>query len=88
MSEKIGIEMKAGIDVVEVDVGGIKANFRPNIDTGASVSSDGVEAKVGGVGVKVGKVTGFSTPLGNFEINFGKLFDYRDYRKWCKSLLE
>uniref|UniRef100_U9T9B1 Uncharacterized protein n=4 Tax=Rhizophagus irregularis TaxID=588596 RepID=U9T9B1_RHIID len=75
MSGKFGFEMKAGIDVVEVDGGGVKVKVRPNLDTGASVSSDGVEAKVGGVGFKVGKVTGFSTPLGNFEINFVKMFD-------------
>jgi hypothetical protein len=74
MSGKFGFEMEAGIDVVEVDSGGVKVKVRPNLDTGASVSSDGVEAKVGGVGFKVGKVTGFSTPLGNFEINFVKMF--------------
>ncbi|PKC56444.1 FAD/NAD(P)-binding domain-containing protein [Rhizophagus irregularis] len=74
MSGKFGFEMEAGIDVVEVDGGGVKVKVRPNLDTGASISSDGVEAKVGGVGFKVGKVTGFSTPLGNFEINFVKMF--------------
>ncbi|PKC14463.1 hypothetical protein RhiirA5_409388 [Rhizophagus irregularis] len=64
VSEKIGVEIKTGV----------KANVRLNIDTSASISSDGVEAKIVGLGFKVGKLTGFSTPLGEFEINFGKMF--------------
>lgn len=74
MSDKFGVEIKAGTDLVKVEAEGLKARVGLNVDTGASISSDGVEAKVAGLGLKVGKVTGFSTPLGEFEINFGKLF--------------
>ncbi|PKK65597.1 hypothetical protein RhiirC2_785931 [Rhizophagus irregularis] len=48
VSEKIGVEIKTGV----------KANVRLNIDTSASISSDGVEAKIVGLGFKVGKLTG------------------------------
>lgn len=74
MSGKTGFGIEAGVNLVEIEAGGVKSSIRPNIDTGASISSDGVEAKVAGLGFKAGKVTGFSTPFGGFEINFGKLF--------------
>uniref|UniRef100_U9T8G2 Uncharacterized protein n=1 Tax=Rhizophagus irregularis (strain DAOM 181602 / DAOM 197198 / MUCL 43194) TaxID=747089 RepID=U9T8G2_RHIID len=69
VSEKIGVEIKTGIDVVEVE--DLKLEV---LKQTASISSDGVEAKIVGLGFKVGKLTGFSTPLGEFEINFGKMF--------------
>ncbi|RGB40049.1 hypothetical protein C1646_664116 [Rhizophagus diaphanus] len=68
-----GLGMKAGVNLAEVETSdGIKARVGLNFDSGTSISSDGVEAKVGGLGVKVGKVTGVSTPFGEVEINFEK----------------
>ncbi|CAB4404185.1 unnamed protein product [Rhizophagus irregularis] len=72
MSEIIGFEVSEGIDMLEIENGSVKVNIRPNLDSDAFISSDGIGAKVGGVGFKVGKVTGINTPLGSFEINFEK----------------
>ncbi|CAB4440240.1 unnamed protein product [Rhizophagus irregularis] len=56
-------------DLIKVEAEGLKARTGLNVDTGASISNDGVEAKVAGLDLRVGKVTGLSTPLGEFESN-------------------
>ncbi|RIA89928.1 hypothetical protein C1645_824118 [Glomus cerebriforme] len=69
-----GCKLKAGVNLVESEVKGIKSSIGVNVDTGGSISRDGVEAKVAGLGFKIGKETGISTPFGEISIDFGKLF--------------
>ena len=63
-SDGFATKIKAG---VETEVMGVKSNIGV-IDTSVSVGRDGVEAKVAGLGFKIGKEIGFSTPFG--EVSF------------------
>ena len=67
--KKVGIEAKIGVDLVGVKAGAVETKFRPNVDSGASVGSDGVEVKAAGFGVSLGRKTGISTPLGEVAVN-------------------
>jgi hypothetical protein len=65
-------KVKAGMNLVETEAMGVKTNLGINADTGVSAGRDGVEAKVVGLGFKVGKEVGISTPFGGISF---KLFD-------------
>ncbi|RIA79336.1 hypothetical protein C1645_840926 [Glomus cerebriforme] len=63
---------KAGVDLIDYDDGNLKANIGFNVDTGFSINKEGVEAKVEGFGVKLGKEMGISTPYGGLSYNIIK----------------
>ncbi|CAG8513606.1 9184_t:CDS:2 [Ambispora leptoticha] len=70
----VGVEIKVGtnstgVNVASVKAGAVEARLRPNVDTGASAGTDGVEVKATGFGVSVGRKTGISTPLGEVAVN-------------------
>ncbi|RIA94902.1 hypothetical protein C1645_734453 [Glomus cerebriforme] len=54
-----GCRFKAGVNLAESEIKGIKSSIGVNVDTGGSISRDGVEAKVAGLGFKIGKETGY-----------------------------
>ncbi|CAG8748550.1 14552_t:CDS:2, partial [Cetraspora pellucida] len=64
-----GAEVRVGVDVASVKVGAVETQLRPNVDTGATVGTDGVEVKAAGFGFSVGKKTGISTPLGELAVD-------------------
>ena len=68
-SNSTGAKVKVGVDVAGAKVGAVETKFRPNVDTGASAGTDGVEVKAGGFGFSVGRKTGISTPLGELAVN-------------------
>lgn len=68
-SNSTGAKVKVGVEVASVKAGGVETRLRPNVDTGTSVGTDGVEVKVAGFGVSVGKKIGVSTPLGEVAID-------------------
>ncbi len=70
----IGAKFEAGLNLVEIETGGFKSKIGVSADTGASFRSNGVEAKVAGFGVKVGKEMGFSTPIGEVSFDLEKVF--------------
>ncbi|CAH1766113.1 12496_t:CDS:1, partial [Entrophospora sp. SA101] len=80
ISGVIGTEVKTGWNKVsakvEVDVG-IKGNLGVSADSGVSIGDGSVETKLVGVGFKVGKEIGISTPIGGVSIdleNFLQIF--------------
>lgn len=66
--------IKLGVNLVEVEVNGVKSRVGLNLDTGVSIDKNGVEAKFEGFGVKMGKEIGISTPIGEVSVDLGKLF--------------
>ncbi|CAG8547012.1 10864_t:CDS:2 [Paraglomus occultum] len=63
---------EAGFDLGGVEANGFQVRVGPNIDTGGSIGLGGVEVKVAGLGVSIGKKTGISTPLGEIAVDFEK----------------
>lgn len=64
----VSLEKKLGYDLVNYkNKNGFKARAGFNIDTGGSISKEGVEAKLGGFGLSVGKKMGVSTPFGGIS---------------------
>ncbi|CAG8627885.1 8373_t:CDS:2 [Ambispora gerdemannii] len=61
-----------GVDLINVETKGVKANIGDNVDTGA-FGPDGIEVKVGGFGITIGKEIGTSTLFGRISINLGEL---------------
>ena len=60
----------AGIDAVNVHTKhGIRANVGLDVGSGGSIGPTGVEVKVAGFGIDVGKKIGFSTPLGGASVD-------------------
>jgi hypothetical protein len=65
---------EARYDLIDVETKvGLKSRVGISIDTGGSIGSNGVEAKVAGFGLKVGKEIGLSTPIGEISWDLGKL---------------
>jgi hypothetical protein len=73
--EGISARVKAGLNLIETEVVGIRSNLGINADTGVSIGSDGIETKLVGVGFKVGKEIGISTPIGGISFDVGKFWD-------------
>ncbi|RIA80409.1 hypothetical protein C1645_792605 [Glomus cerebriforme] len=85
VSSKIGVKAEANpfgckakfearTDLVDVEAGGVRTRIGVIADTGASIGSNTLEAKVAGVGFKVGKEIGVSTPLGEVSVDLEKVF--------------
>ncbi|RIA79781.1 hypothetical protein C1645_42480 [Glomus cerebriforme] len=70
----IKAKFEARADLVDVEAGGVRSRIGINADTGASIGGGNLEAKVAGVGFKVGKEIGVSTPLGDVSIDLEKVF--------------
>ncbi|PKY16122.1 hypothetical protein RhiirB3_480069 [Rhizophagus irregularis] len=66
---------KLGVSLVEFEGAGIKSKIGLNLDTGMSVNSNTMEIKVEGFGIKLGKETGFSTPIGEVSVDLGRYLD-------------
>ena len=58
-----------GADLVSVKTGGFSVNAGYDAGSGVTVGPGGVEAKVAGLGISVGKKIGFSTPIGGASID-------------------
>lgn len=58
-----------GVDAVNVQAGGFRANFGVDAGSGVSLGAGGVEAKVAGFGFSVGKKMGISTPIGGLSVD-------------------
>ncbi|CAI2194689.1 17028_t:CDS:2, partial [Funneliformis geosporum] len=56
-------------DLASVQTGGFSANVGVDGGSGVSFGAGGVEAKVAGLGVSVGKKMGVSTPLGGISVD-------------------
>ncbi|CAG8778697.1 17307_t:CDS:1, partial [Cetraspora pellucida] len=71
--DKDGIKdmVRVGINLVESEYKGLKSKIGINLDTGFSVDKNGVEVKFEGLGFKVGKEIGVSTPLGEVSVDLG-----------------
>lgn len=67
-------KVEARYDLIDVEAGGFKSRIGLSADTGGSIGSNGIEAKVAGIGFKLGKEIGFSTPIGEMSFDLGKLF--------------
>ncbi|CAB4435240.1 unnamed protein product [Rhizophagus irregularis] len=67
-------KVEARYDLVDYEAGGFKSKFGVSADTGGSIGSNGVEAKVAGIGFKLGKEIGVSLPFGEISFDLGKLF--------------
>ncbi|KLL04138.1 MAG: hypothetical protein MRERV_27c029 [Mycoplasmataceae bacterium RV_VA103A] len=65
----LGAKIETGVDLVSIKAGPVETKLKPNVDTGASAGTDGVEVKAAGFGISVGRKTGISTPLGEVAIN-------------------
>ena len=53
-----------------VRAGPVVAEFNPNLNTGAAISTTHVEANLLGVGFSLGRKTEIKTPLGRFGFRF------------------
>lgn len=60
----LGCKAKFGANAVNIKSNGWEAKAGLNLDTGGGISSDGIEFKVLGAGVNVGKKMEVSTPFG------------------------
>ncbi|RGB28329.1 hypothetical protein C1646_797300 [Rhizophagus diaphanus] len=67
-------KVEARYDLVDLEVGGLKSKIGLSADTSGSIGSNGIEAKVAGIGFKVGKEVGVSLPFGEISFDLGKLF--------------
>ncbi|GBB87676.1 hypothetical protein RclHR1_14160002 [Rhizophagus clarus] len=61
------------LDLLDYENGGFKSRVGLNADTGGSIGPEGVEAKVAGIGFKLGKEIGVSMPFGEVSFDLGKL---------------
>jgi len=68
-ADRIGVKTKVGVNMASAKAGAVETRLRPNVDTGATAGTDGVEVKAAGFGVSVGRKTGISTPLGEVSVN-------------------
>lgn len=59
----------ASADLASVQTGGFSANVGYDAGSGVSFGAGGVEAKVAGVGVSIGKKMGVSTPFGGVSVD-------------------
>lgn len=59
----------ASADVVNAKAGPVRANIGLDGGSNVTVGVSGVEAKVAGFGLSVGKKTGISTPLGGISVD-------------------
>ncbi|CAG8455192.1 21703_t:CDS:2 [Gigaspora margarita] len=60
----------AGVDLVNFKKGGFQFNLGLDEGSGISVGPGGVEAKVGGFGLSIGKRTGISSLIGRISFDF------------------
>jgi len=58
-----------GADLASIQTGGFSANVGYDGGSGVSFGVGGVEAKVAGVGVSIGKKMGVSTPFGGVSVD-------------------
>lgn len=56
-------------DVVGIKAKGFSANVGVDVGSGVAIGAGGVEAKVAGVGISIGKKMGFSTPFGGASVD-------------------
>lgn len=66
-------KVEARLDLVDFEAGAVKSRIGLNADTGGSIGSNGVEAKVAGFGIKFGKEMGVSFPFGEVSFDLGKI---------------
>ena len=64
------IGAEASLCKAGVRAGPAVAEFNPNLNTGASISTTHVESQVLGVGFSFGSTTMIKTPFGNFGFRF------------------
>ena len=62
-----------GIDVINVRQGCFQLNVGIDAGSGMTFGFDGVEVKVGGAGISIGKKMGISTPVGGMSVNLEKV---------------
>jgi hypothetical protein len=60
----VGGGVRASADVVSFKTGGVEIRAGLNLDTGASISDNGLELKAAGFGVSIGEKLEISTPAG------------------------
>nr|CAG8441128.1 6553_t:CDS:2 [Entrophospora candida] len=83
LSASVGGELGAGLggivagyslsaDVASVRAGGFQANVGYDGGSGLTIGPGGVEAKVAGLGISIGKKMGISTPIGGISIDLGE----------------
>lgn len=68
-------KVEAGVNLIDAKAEGFHVKVGLNADTGGSVGLGGVEVKVLGTGVSIGKETGVSTPFGSFSVNIPEAVD-------------
>ena len=61
-------KVRVGADLMSFKSGGFEGRAGLNVDTGFSTDK-GIEGKVAGFGLSIGKKTGFSTPLGEMKFD-------------------
>ena len=65
----LGLHVKAGANVIDFKSHGVEAKVGLNLDTGAGISSDGLELKVAGFGVTIGRKLEVSTIAGGASVD-------------------
>ncbi|CAB5357334.1 hypothetical protein RhiirA5_436051 [Rhizophagus irregularis] len=68
-TDGVKAKLEVGVDLVNCESGGFKSRIGLNADTGGSIGPNGIEAKVVGVGFKLGREMGLSTPFGEVSFN-------------------
>lgn len=63
-------KLKAGADLINFKSDAVDARAGFNVDTCWKHGEEGVEAKLGGFGLSVGKKTGISLPVGEVKVDF------------------
>lgn len=75
----IGATVKAKAHLVEAEGAGFGVNLGLGVSTGGQIGPGGVEVKVAGTGISLGKKTGISVFDNEFYIDFGKMADAFDW---------
>jgi len=65
----LGLHVKAGANVINFKSNGVEAKAGLNVDTGAGISSDGLELKLAGFGFTIGRKMEVSTIAGGVSVD-------------------
>ena len=65
----LGLHVKAGANIADFKTDGFEIKAGLNLDTGAGISSDGLELKVAGFGVTIGRKLEVSTIAGGASVD-------------------
>lgn len=71
----ISAKAEANVHLADVEAAGIHAKLGLGVDTGISVGLGGVEAKVAGCGVQIGKTMGVSVLGNEFSVDIPKVWN-------------